>query len=101
MSDVVKNIKSRGRLLYSWNIKKKEGASSGYCEEKRRYQGGWLMGVLGEVVAEAQCAFIPGRLISDNMIVSFECLYRIKCRKRKVGSMTIKLDMSKAYDLVE
>ncbi|KAK2665870.1 hypothetical protein Ddye_004444 [Dipteronia dyeriana] len=56
---------------------------------------------LCNVISEAQCAFIPGRLISDNTIVDFECLSRIKRRKRKIGSMAIKLDMSKAYDRVE
>ncbi|KAI9162186.1 hypothetical protein LWI28_024695 [Acer negundo] len=57
--------------------------------------------VLGEVISGTQCAFIPGRLISDNTIVGFECLHRLKRRKRKHGSMAIKLDMSKAYDRVE
>ncbi|KAI9182085.1 hypothetical protein LWI28_021903 [Acer negundo] len=45
--------------------------------------------------------FIPRRRISDNTIVGFECLHRLKRRKRKFGSMAIKLDMSKAFDRVE
>ncbi|KAK2642400.1 hypothetical protein Ddye_024163 [Dipteronia dyeriana] len=40
-------------------------------------------GVLGSVISETQCAFIPWRLIFDNTIVSFECLHRLKWRKRK------------------
>ncbi|KAK3193470.1 hypothetical protein Dsin_024780 [Dipteronia sinensis] len=57
--------------------------------------------VLDGVIIEAQSAFIPRRLISDNILVSFECMHRIKRRKRRRGPMASKLDMSKAYDMVE
>ncbi|KAK3222430.1 hypothetical protein Dsin_009455 [Dipteronia sinensis] len=60
-----------------------------------------LKHVLGGIISETQCAFIPGRLILDNTIVSFECIHRLKRRKRKRGSMAIKLDMAKACDRVE
>ncbi|KAK2641359.1 hypothetical protein Ddye_023122 [Dipteronia dyeriana] len=57
--------------------------------------------VLAGVISETQCAFVHGRLISDNIIIGFECIHRLKRRKRKKGLMTIKLDMAKAYDMVE
>ncbi|KAK2661620.1 hypothetical protein Ddye_000194 [Dipteronia dyeriana] len=56
---------------------------------------------LNDVISDTQCAFIPGQLISDNTIVGFKCLQGLKRRKRKKGSMTIKLNMAKAYDRVE
>lgn len=57
--------------------------------------------VLDGVVSESQSAFILGRIISDNILIGFECMHRIKRRKRKYGSMAVKLDMSKAYDREE
>ncbi|KAK3211112.1 hypothetical protein Dsin_015818 [Dipteronia sinensis] len=60
-----------------------------------------LRSVLDGVISESQSACLPGRLIYDNTVVGFECLHGIKRRRRKKGSMAIKLDMSKAYDRVE
>ncbi|KAK3221803.1 hypothetical protein Dsin_008828 [Dipteronia sinensis] len=60
-----------------------------------------LRGVMCEVISDNQSAFIPGRLISDSTIIGFECLHALKRRKRKNGSMALKLDMSKAYDHME
>ncbi|KAK3222271.1 hypothetical protein Dsin_009296 [Dipteronia sinensis] len=58
--------------------------------------------VLKEVVSDTKSAFIPGRLISDNAIIGFECMHALQtCMNGKKGAMAIKLDMSKAYDRVE
>ncbi|KAK3194205.1 hypothetical protein Dsin_025515 [Dipteronia sinensis] len=54
--------------------------------------------VLGEVISETQSAFVPVRLISDNAIIGLECLHALRTKRRKKGSLALKLDMSKAYD---
>ncbi|XP_074271638.1 uncharacterized protein LOC141595569 [Silene latifolia] len=56
---------------------------------------------LGDIVSENQSAFTPGRLITDNILVAFELFHHMKNSRNKNGHMAIKLDMSKAYDLVE
>lgn len=54
------------------------------------------------VIDEAQSAFVPKRLITDNVLVAFETMHNIDQRKKgKEALMAIKLDISQAYSRVE
>ena len=49
-----------------------------------------------------QSAFILDRLITDNIIVGYECLHKIRhCKGKGKGLVALKLDVSKAYDRLE
>jgi len=61
-----------------------------------------LKDILHEVVHENQSAFVPGRLITNNILIAFEHFqFMRKKNKGKRGFMALKLDMSKAYDRIE
>uniref|UniRef100_A0A803PJN1 Reverse transcriptase domain-containing protein n=1 Tax=Cannabis sativa TaxID=3483 RepID=A0A803PJN1_CANSA len=58
--------------------------------------------LMGSIISENQSAFIPGRLITDNIMISFEVLHYLKRRQQgKDGVMALKLDLSKAFDRIE
>ncbi|GMI90008.1 hypothetical protein HRI_002670100 [Hibiscus trionum] len=61
-----------------------------------------LQSLLSSCIDEAHSAFVPGRLISDNIMIAYEVLHCFQ-RKRlgRSGHFALKLDMSKAYDRVE
>lgn len=57
--------------------------------------------IFSEVIYEDQSAFMKGRLIIDNDLITMECFHRLKKKKGKRKVMALKLGMSKAYDRLE
>lgn len=61
-----------------------------------------LKEILPQIISSSQNAFFKGRLISDNIFLVYEICHFIKGRKyQKLGAISLKLDMSKAFDRVE
>lgn len=57
---------------------------------------------LHNLITENQQAFIPGRVITDNIIIAHEVFHCLKARKRQATSyMAVKTDITKAYDMLE
>ena len=61
-----------------------------------------LQPLLADIVSENQSAFVQGRAISDNVLITHEVLHYLKTSDaQKRCSMAVKTDMSKAYDRLE
>lgn len=56
---------------------------------------------LNSIIHPSQATFIPSRSILDNCIIHQEVMHYLNREKGKTGFLAIKVNMAKAYDLVE
>ncbi|XP_037491160.1 uncharacterized protein LOC105631710 [Jatropha curcas] len=60
-----------------------------------------LKTILPNLISLSQSAFVPGRLISDNVLIAFKLIHSMKTRMTgRQGASALKVDISKAYDRV-
>ncbi|KAI5352205.1 hypothetical protein L3X38_005096 [Prunus dulcis] len=57
-----------------------------------------LRPLLAKLVSPHQVSFIPGRHLSDNILIAQELMFKFRNTKRKKGFIAWKIDLSKAYD---
>lgn len=59
--------------------------------------------ILPEIISPTQNAFAPSTLISGNIIVAYESMHTMnnEIRRNMSRFVTLKLNMSKAYDKME
>ena len=58
--------------------------------------------ILPDIISPNQSVFVPERMILDNILLAYELTHVLQRRRSGlVGYATLKLDMSKAYDMVE
>jgi hypothetical protein len=61
-----------------------------------------LRPILQDIISPTQSAFIPGRLITDNALMAFECIHSIQSGSAaRRNFCAYKLDLAKAYDRVD
>lgn len=58
--------------------------------------------IISNCISEEQSAFVENRSILDNVLVASEIILSMKCKtKGKKGDGALKIDISKAFDLVD
>lgn len=66
-----------------------------------KVQANRLQKILPQIISEEQSVFVPGKNITDNVLVAFEILHYMKRKNSgQDGVVALKLDISKAYDRV-
>lgn len=56
---------------------------------------------MNKLISSNQGAFLEGRWIAENALAIQEVIHKIHTHKGKHGLMALKIDLKKAYDLIE
>lgn len=58
--------------------------------------------IFNDIISQTESVFVPNRLITDNVIIQYECLNKIRQNRGKSKVLVVlKLDISKTYDIIE
>jgi hypothetical protein len=60
-----------------------------------------LRPLLPKIIEPSQAAFVPGRWITESVVLAQEIMHNFKQSKKKKGNVWLKLDFHKAYDSLE
>ncbi|XP_026377517.1 uncharacterized protein LOC113271808 [Papaver somniferum] len=89
----IDEIEASLKNMHPWKAPGPDGFPPGF------FQSQWEV-VKHDVIKMA--SYVPGRQISDNMLMAQELIHCMKRKKtKKKGYMALKLDMSKAFDRVK
>lgn len=61
----------------------------------------WIKLIISKIISPNQGAFIPGRVIFENILIAHEILHQMRSHRTKANLMVLKMYLSKAYDRVE
>ena len=54
-----------------------------------------LKNILPDIIAPTQCNFVPGRQISDNIVIFQEVIHSMQGKRAGKGMMVVKIDLEK------
>ena len=57
-----------------------------------------LKAIMPELIGPNQTSFVPGRHITENVVIVQEVIHSMRRKKWRIGQMAIKVDLEKAYD---
>ena len=87
---LIPNVENPQNVTQLWPI--------GLCNVLTKVIVNWLKPILSKLVAPTQSSFVPGRQMSDNIIIVQEVLHTMRRKQGKTGLMAVKVDVEKAYD---
>lgn len=67
-----------------------------------KVQANCLKPILHKCISQEQSAFVEDRPILDNVPLILEIIHHMRCKnKGKIGEVTLKIDINKAFDRVD
>lgn len=57
--------------------------------------------ILGKIISPNQWGFLEGKWIAENSVLAQELVYKINKHKGKNGLMLMKIDLKKAFNIME